>query len=54
MADGKYRYAVFLDGAKVQMEINKKATQFYNMQIRVLEENGADCDITDLKFTQFL
>ena len=54
VAEGKYRYTVSLDCAEVLTEVNVQATQFYNMQIRVLEEDGADCDITDLQFTQFL
>ena len=54
VADGKYRYTVFLDGAEVLTAMNEQATQFHNMQIRVLEAGGADCDVTDLQFTQFL
>ncbi|XP_066913213.1 uncharacterized protein [Clytia hemisphaerica] len=54
VADGKYRYTVFLDGVEVLLAMNAKPTQFYNTQIHVLEGNGADCDVTDLRFIHFL
>ena len=54
ISNGNYRYFIEIDGVEVKATINTKAQQFYNMEVRLLASEGADCDVTDLKFVNFL
>uniref|UniRef100_A0A7M5WKU9 Cnidarian restricted protein n=1 Tax=Clytia hemisphaerica TaxID=252671 RepID=A0A7M5WKU9_9CNID len=54
IANGQYKYRIELDGEEVHNTLNNDARQFYDMKFYLLRTNGADCDVSDFKFVNFL
>ena len=54
IANGEYLFRIMIDGIEVHSVINRDAIQYFNQELYVLKPTAADCDITDLSFTNFL
>ncbi|XP_066921567.1 uncharacterized protein [Clytia hemisphaerica] len=54
ISNGHYRYFIEIDGIEVESTVNTKPTQFYNVAVYLLQRSKADCDVTNLKFVNFL
>ena len=54
IGNGQYNYRIEINGQKVHSVINNDVKQFYDMKFYLLEKTGSDCDVTDLKFINFL
>ncbi|XP_066921566.1 uncharacterized protein [Clytia hemisphaerica] len=54
ISNGRYRYFIEIDGIEVKSTVNTNPMQFYNVAVYILQSSGADCDVTNLKFVNFL